>query len=59
MPNLMKKPAVFWIFLAEGTCGVTQRARELSDYLFETNLQADSRGSHGELRPPFCLSLDL
>ena len=45
--NLMKsikklKKPVFWIFLAEGTCGVAQRAKELSDYWFETNLQADS-----------------
>ena len=44
----LKKP-VFWIFLAEGTCGVTQRAKELSDYRFETDLQADLRGSHGGL----------
>ena len=52
--NLMKsikklKKPVFWIFLAEGTCGVTQRAKELSNYRFETDLQADSRGSHGGL----------
>ena len=52
MKKKLKKP-VFWIFLAEGTCGVTQRAKELSDYWFETDLQADSRGSHGGLRPPF------
>ena len=52
--NLMKsikklKKPVFWIFLAEGTCGVAQRAKELSDYRFETDLQADLRRSHGGL----------
>ena len=50
IPNLMKsmkkklKKPVFWIFLAEGTYGVTQRAKELSDYWSDgsTDLQANS-----------------
>ena len=53
MPEILKKSKqklklVFQKFLV-GTYGVAQRAKKLSDYRFETDLQANSRGSHGGL----------
>ena len=42
------KKLVSRMFL-EGTYGVALRAKELSDYRFETDLQANSRGSLGGL----------
>ena len=46
--SMKLKKLVFRMFL-EGTYGVALRAKELSDYRFETDLQANSRGSLGGL----------